>query len=202
MNHKCTQCGITYDANPRKFVGEVFCPVCGLLKDGSGYTNQYLVTKPNILGATWLVLPAVASAFFFYFGVKTYPANGYLRDFIIGIIALLVLIFGVSVQLSMRKDYKLALRDNKAFQKRKGKEIESLKEAYDKNEQEQIERQKIKAEQEADRLSRLPVCPICNSKANVRRISTIDRSVSATVWGLGSSKIGKQYECTHCKHYF
>ena len=64
------------------------------------------------------------------------------------------------------------------------------------------EREKEKEALEFDRLSKLPVCPICNSKTSVKRISTLDRSVSATVWGLGSSKIGKQYECTHCKHYF
>ncbi len=57
-------------------------------------------------------------------------------------------------------------------------------------------------QQEEERLSKLPACPICGSKKNVKRISSASRAVSATAWGLGSAKIGKQYECTHCKHYF
>ncbi len=49
-------------------------------------------------------------------------------------------------------------------------------------------------------LSKLPPCPICGSKNHVKRISTLNRSVSIATVGLASSKIGKQYECTHCKH--
>lgn len=56
------------------------------------------------------------------------------------------------------------------------------------------------AEKERERLSKLPCCPICGTKDHVKRIGTINRSVSALVWGLGSSKIGKQYECAKCKH--
>ena len=45
-------------------------------------------------------------------------------------------------------------------------------------------------------------CPICKSKNNVRRISSLDRGVSVAMVGLASSKIGKQYECTRCRHKF
>ena len=54
--------------------------------------------------------------------------------------------------------------------------------------------------QEEERLSKLPCCPICGSKDHVRRISALNRSLSVIAWGLASSKIGKQYECTVCKH--
>jgi len=57
-----------------------------------------------------------------------------------------------------------------------------------------------KTKQEEERLSKLPVCPICQTKDNVRRIGTLRRSISVVTWGLASSKIGKQYECTRCKH--
>lgn len=57
-----------------------------------------------------------------------------------------------------------------------------------------------KAQQEKERLAKLPCCPICGKKDHVRRISTLKRSMSVMAWGLASSKIGKQYECTECKH--
>ena len=43
-----------------------------------------------------------------------------------------------------------------------------------------------------------PKCPTCGS-TNVKRISTLNRAVSIGVFGLFSSKIGKNYECLHCK---
>ena len=42
-------------------------------------------------------------------------------------------------------------------------------------------------------------CPLCGSM-NTRRISTLNRSVSVSAFGLASDKIGKQYECLNCKH--
>lgn len=63
-----------------------------------------------------------------------------------------------------------------------------------------IANQKAMQKAEQDRLALLPECPICKSKANVKRISNIDRSFSVAMIGLASSKIGKQYECTKCKH--
>lgn len=44
-----------------------------------------------------------------------------------------------------------------------------------------------------------PECPICKSR-NTSRISTLNRAISVGAVGLASSKIGKQYECYHCKH--
>lgn len=56
--------------------------------------------------------------------------------------------------------------------------------------------------QKEEKQAMLPACPLCNSKENVKRISTFNRSISVLFNGLASSKIGKQYECTHCKHLF
>lgn len=52
---------------------------------------------------------------------------------------------------------------------------------------------------EQKRLSKIPACPLCNSKEYVKRISTFSRMMSISIVGLASSKFGKQYECTHCK---
>ena len=43
-----------------------------------------------------------------------------------------------------------------------------------------------------------PKCPTCGS-TNVKHISTLNRVASIGVFGLFSSKIGKNYECLNCK---
>ncbi len=42
-------------------------------------------------------------------------------------------------------------------------------------------------------------CPNCGSQ-KVKSIGTLNRGFSVYLWGLASSKIGKQYECDNCKH--
>lgn len=44
----------------------------------------------------------------------------------------------------------------------------------------------------------IPKCPTCGS-TNVKHISTLNRAASIGVFGLFSSKIGKNYECLDCK---
>lgn len=47
----------------------------------------------------------------------------------------------------------------------------------------------------------IPKCPICGS-TDLKKLSALDRGVSAFMWGLGSNKIGKTYECRKCKSTF
>ena len=44
-----------------------------------------------------------------------------------------------------------------------------------------------------------PHCPKCGS-FEFAEISTASRVMSVAMWGLASSKIGKQYQCKKCKH--
>lgn len=61
------------------------------------------------------------------------------------------------------------------------------------NFQKEVERQeKLQREQN------IPKCPTCGS-TNVKPISTLNRAVSIGMFGLFSSKIGKNYECLNCK---
>lgn len=46
-----------------------------------------------------------------------------------------------------------------------------------------------------------PHCPTCGS-TNLRKIGNLERGLSVTVWGFGSSKMGKQYECKDCGYKF
>lgn len=42
-----------------------------------------------------------------------------------------------------------------------------------------------------------PECPYCHS-FQTEKIGWLDRWGSAELWGLGSSKIGKQFHCNNC----
>ena len=44
----------------------------------------------------------------------------------------------------------------------------------------------------------IPTGPTCGS-TNIKYISTLNRAISIGVFGLFSSKIGKNYECLDCK---
>lgn len=43
----------------------------------------------------------------------------------------------------------------------------------------------------------IPHCPICGS-AKLSKISTLNRAVSASLFGIFSKKIGKQWHCNQC----
>lgn len=73
------------------------------------------------------------------------------------------------------------LFDENLYEQREGKEKLLQKATLDK------QREVIK-----------PKCPTCGS-TNVKHISTLNRAVSIGVFGLFSSKIGKNYECLDCK---
>ena len=42
-------------------------------------------------------------------------------------------------------------------------------------------------------------CPMCGSK-KAKKISDLNRASSIAVFGVASSKIGKQYECDNCNY--
>ena len=44
-------------------------------------------------------------------------------------------------------------------------------------------------------------CPICGS-TDLEKLTVVNRSVSAFMWGFGSNKIGKTYQCKNCKSTF
>lgn len=44
-----------------------------------------------------------------------------------------------------------------------------------------------------------PQCPNCGS-TNTKPIGNVNRAASVAMWGLASSKIGKQYQCNRCNH--
>ncbi len=120
-----------------------------------------------------------------------YPYSGWLFfGLIAGFLALCAIIAFVQ-HFKAVEEYELSQTDPEAYERLKLEQRRKLDAQIRENQR-----------QEEERLSKLPACPICGSKKNVKRISSASRAASATAWGLGSAKIGKQYECTHCKHYF
>ena len=69
------------------------------------------------------------------------------------------------------------------------KSAEEIKQISDDLHEHQAQRRAFEAEH--------PHCPSCRS-LNIARISNFERALSATAWGLGSGKIGKQYKCKNC----
>lgn len=46
-----------------------------------------------------------------------------------------------------------------------------------------------------------PKCPYCNS-TDIKKITTVNRAISVSAFGLASSKVGKQWHCNNCKSDF
>ena len=45
--------------------------------------------------------------------------------------------------------------------------------------------------------SATPRCPTCGS-TDIKKLDSLDRTVSTAVWGIASGKIGKQFKCRNC----
>lgn len=59
-------------------------------------------------------------------------------------------------------------------------------------------KEKERIKREIEMMNNVP-CPVCGSR-NTYRIDPVERAVSVKLWGMASSKIGKQYQCRNCKH--
>lgn len=81
-----------------------------------------------------------------------------------------------------------------------GKPVRTPKEIRER-EAAKLARQKRVQENKRIANSNVPKCPICGS-TDLKKLSSLDRSASALVWGFGSNKIGKTYQCNNCKSTF
>lgn len=79
------------------------------------------------------------------------------------------------------------------------KELEELDKEMKMQEKEEQVKKEIRQQESANQ--NLPKCPICGS-TDLKKLSVLNRSASAFMWGIGSNKIGKTYECQKCKSTF
>lgn len=63
---------------------------------------------------------------------------------------------------------------------------------FRKDVEEAIKRENMRSQQQ-----NIPHCPICGS-AKLSKISTLNRAVSVSLFGIFSKKIGKQWHCNEC----
>lgn len=163
-------------------------------EQGESKRNVRLPPKPGIGLLIGCIITLLLAAFFIWGGVAVmYPDTGWLGVILLGALFGFIGFCLGSAYRSNVKKYRLAVSDYSAYQELIQKEADAL----DKYNQIMAENKK---KREEEREATLPPCPICGSKKNVRRISDMNRAVSVATLGLASSKIGKQYECTHCKH--
>ena len=186
----CPNCGKTINENDN------VCPHCACVLSGNAEKSQkYKGVRPGYgLIVAFIAFAGIAVFFLrLAFSYATHKADWFML--LVAVVAAVIAVFCLGLYISMLKDYKLSQKDNVAFQNHMADMEKQLRDDAEKH---RAERERIEAEQTA----KLPVCPICGKKNNVKRISTLNRSASVAAWGVASAKIGKQYECTNCKHYF
>ena len=77
-------------------------------------------------------------------------------------------------------------------------EVENKISEYQKKKQLEIQSKNLKI---MNNNNCVPKCPTCGS-TNIKKISTANRIVSTGLFGLASSKIGKQWHCNNCNSDF
>ena len=159
--------------------------------------------KPSILSPVYLVCLIIGGgilAFCVGFCIKVissgFASFGVL--FGIAVAGIIGYLFLSSAIKDYRKEcelYRLAQTDFDEYAKIKAAQIATLKSI-------EIENAERMEREQKEKMDKLPYCPICGKKENVVRISSLNRTASVATFGLASAKIGKQYECKHCKHLF
>lgn len=93
----------------------------------------------------------------------------------------------------------------KIFQKHKNNEKKLKEEIFkyykNKEDTDRIMNQMIIKSFKKNKTDNGAKCPYCNS-TNTTKITVAKRSVSTYLFGLGSSKVGKQWHCNNCKSDF
>lgn len=190
---RCDKCGSIYPSDMKS------CPTCG----ENTKTNTLLKKEDRPKFSTGYIVGVVIGFLICLLGFSNTQADEWSREYSIShgngdphfqgafLILFGLVIIGVIIYFYCKKVYRYNLKKN------------NPQEYYRliKTEQHRaIANQRAMQKAEQDRLALLPECPICKNKDNVKRISNMDRSFSVAMIGLASSKIGKQYECTKCKH--
>ena len=204
---RCEECSAIFPGDMKQ------CPTCGAAHDISTTKSRHVIpvppkpilfTKGNVkvffIGLGMLLLSLLC--LFAAPDKQEFSEDPitFLMFAVIGIIGGLMFIGVPFLYFLELRDYTQATKDYAGYVRRRTQEIERNQEKLDVYNRRTIEMQKEQERAEAERLEKLPICPICGKKDCVKRISTLNRSASIAAFGLASSKIGKQYQCERCKH--
>lgn len=160
------------------------------------------------LNKTWMILAAsIGSLILGGLGFYAFLKDGFNLLIFIYIIFILFGLLGIIscpseiIKINAKiKDIEFNLDEVEAYivkQKELQQKIQAIED--ERKTQEAVRKAKEEARKREQYQYDHPECPVCKSH-NTSRISTLNRAVSVGVAGLASSKIGKQYECYHCKH--
>lgn len=119
--------------------------------------------------------------------------------------AIIVLIIGIAALFCFVKEQALRLKIAQAYKiggDRYTKVITSTQQKHEKELENLLSKNEASTKKYVDELTHRPKCPICSSKANVIKLTVLDRSASTAVFGVASARIGKQWECTACNYSF
>lgn len=135
-------------------------------------------TKINFTIIASIFIPTSIISFFFLKG--TLFAFAFIL-FLVGIICAVVLMQSIGSIERMQRELNL------------------MKSDYYEWDRKHKERNQLEAELSLIKQYTAPRCPHCNS-TNIKQISMLNRMISVEIFGLASSKIGKQFECKNCKY--
>lgn len=202
---KCTGCGLPYNDDPNLYVNEVHCPHCGLSADGTKHVDDEtrklyhypMPSKPTLLALIPAMIFVVIATLFFFLAKYAYPYLGLsvaLFFVLLGLANALIAIYLANVFfIDPLSKHSLYNSDYEAYR-------ELIQQEQDKWAAESEKMQKQKEEAEAQKYNYYKYkCPMCGSN-KIINISTMGKAVSAELWGLGSKKVGKCYQCEDCKY--
>ncbi len=166
-------------------------------------TDIKMPDKPSLSSPVYLVCLVIGGtilAFCIGFGIKVLSSGVasfgiFICIAVAGIIGYLFLSSAIKDYRKECELYRLAQTNFDEYAKVKVAQIATMKSI-------EIENAERMEREQKERMAKLPYCPICGSKEHVVRISSLNRTASVATFGLASAKIGKQYQCKHCKHLF
>lgn len=175
---------------------QIICPICShTVQEGERICQRCRIDletmmpeKPSAMNRFWQFAISVPLLLFGLISLIILGKGILVPALVLMAIGGFVLYAAISGYTEDLRLYKLAQTDYDKFMEENRARWAEVNAAIDKN--------------NTEHLSRIPTCPICGSKSNVRRLGNLDRTVSTAVWGAASSAIGKQWECTHCNHKF
>ncbi len=196
---RCYKCGAVYPATDSQ------CPSCkglgaqaDLIIDNPQAVIEKLKKRYDTCKKTVTISSIVSLVMFFLtMALLVFLATEGVDSTIL--IILLVLIFilppicvfvtSASEKTRLSNDIELAQKDFEAYKRL----------VIEREQKHDAEMAKMMQEQQQANIRKHPTCPMCGSN-NTSVIGKLDKNVSFMLWGVGTDKVGKQYQCKTCHH--